>query len=368
MKRIANYITIIAFFTITVMFGAGTLILGRMDLPQKEIPEGKNIIKKSETFINNNFPLKHNWKSLYTNIMVSSGITEFDGIYLVDGKLLKSHEDFNSETIEKTNETINKFAASQKIPVFAMIVPTAAGIYSSKLPSYSKASEQRQTIDDIYLKLDKSITAIDAFYPLYSAKNEYIYYKTSDCWTSFGAYYAYIEAVKKLGFQAVTLSNYDKEYAEENYFGELYQKVYYSGIKGDRINIFRSKFKSPVTNVTLYKGEQTFTAKSVYFKSALKTFDKTDIFMQGDKYEKAVINTNLKDAPRLLIIKGSCANAMVPFLTAHYSQITMIDPKMMAARGKTLAQLADTNEFDQILIMCDISEYCSGDIQNIVQK
>ncbi|MGN0595357.1 MAG: DHHW family protein, partial [Hominimerdicola sp.] len=177
-----------------------------------------------------------------------------------------------------------------------------------------------------------------------------------------------IEAIKKLGFEPVVLSNYDKEYAEQNYFGELYQSVYYSGITGDRINLFRSKFKSPVTDVELYSGNQVITAKSVYFKSALKTSQKTNIFIQGDNYEKAVITTSLEDAPKLLIIKGSYANTFVPFLTAHYSQITMIDPQAMAERGETLAQLAFMEDYDQILILCDISEYCSGSIQNIVEK
>ena len=45
-------------------------------------------------------------------------------------------------------------------------------------------------IDNIYYDLDSRIDTIDTFFPMYSARNNYVYYRTDRKWTSFGAYFA----------------------------------------------------------------------------------------------------------------------------------------------------------------------------------
>ena len=93
-----------------------------------------------------------------------------------------------------------------------MLAPTAAGIYSAKLPAYTSNTDQREMIDNIYYDLDSRIDTIDTFFPMYSARNNYVYYRTDRKWTSFGAYFAYADGIKELGFEPVVLSNYDQEY------------------------------------------------------------------------------------------------------------------------------------------------------------
>lgn len=289
-------------------------------------------------------------------MFVMTGKKNFDNIYILKDRLVEITE-FDKDRLDKNISQINDFSENTDTPVYVMLAPTAAGIYSAKLPAYTSNTDQREMIDNIYYDLDSRIDTIDTFFPMYSARNNYVYYRTDRKWTSFGAYFAYADGIKELGFEPVALSNYDQEYSSNSYYGGLYNELCYNRIGADRVNIFRSKYKTTVDSVELYREDQVLTSKSVYFRSALKTADKTAIFLQGDNFTKATVKTTAEDAPKLLIIKGSYANTLVPFLTPHYSEITLVDPDKLKEEGKTLSDVADTSEYDQILFMYDCDQF-----------
>jgi hypothetical protein len=162
------------------------------------------------------------------------------------------------------------------------------------------------------------------------------------------------------------MQNYDLEYASSSFTGELYEKVRYSSIQPDKINLFRSKYQTTVTSTALIEGEQEINAKSVYFKSALNTDKKTDIYLQGDKFKKAVVETTVEDAPKLLIIKGSYANTFMPFLTPHYSEITLVDPKQLKESGEKLSDIVDVSDYDQILFLYDVCDFSTADCFDVL--
>ena len=330
MKKAADYIAVSAFFVIVIMFAAYTLVMGRHG-SESEKADSSDIRHNVQTYVSSNFPLSSNWKSLRTNMFVMTGKKNFDNIYILKDRLVEI-TDFDKDRLDKNISQINDFSENTDTPVYVMLAPTAAGIYSAKLPAYTSNTDQREMIDNIYYDLDRK-------------------------WTSFGAYFAYADGIKELGFEPVVLSNYDQEYTSNSYYGGLYSELCYNSIGADRVNIFRSKYKTTVDSVKLYRGDQVLTSKSVYFRSALKTADKTAIFLQGDNFTKATVKTTAEDAPKLLIIKGSYANTIVPFLTPHYSEITLVDPDKLKEEGKTLSDVADTSAYDQILFMYDCDQF-----------
>ena len=368
MKKIINYISVISFFVILIMFAVSTLFFQNSLSFSNEKKKTQSIKNASENYITDNFPLTNNWKALYTNALVFLGKEQFDNVYILDDKLVEVFDKIDSEKLENNISKINTFAENTDNQVYVMISPTASGIYSSMLPSYATQIDQKKVIDDVYYKLDKTVETIDAFYPLYSARDEYIFYRTDNKWTSFGSYYAYVEAIKKLGFEPITMQNYDLDYASQGFYGSLHNKVYYNKIQSDRINLFRSKYQSPVTSVQLYDGEQVLKSNSVYFRSALKTENKTDIYLEGNNYEKAVVKTSVENAPKLLVIKGDYANTLIPFLTPHYSEITAVDLDRLKENGKKLNEIVNIDDYDQILIMYDIDNFARLDSFDLLEN
>lgn len=362
MKKFTDAITIIAFFSMIVMIAVASLLykdLGRIPGYMKD--EG-SVLKGADDYLDDCFPLKNNWRSLYAQSLAATGRIQFDNIFIAGDRLIKVSDGSKDDLSEKNINNINRFVDTTSTPVYVMLAPTAAGVYSADLPAFVTASSQKDKINSVYMQLDKRINSIDAYYPLYSSRNEYVFYRTEDLWTSFGAYYAYCESVKPLGIKPMKIDNYDQEYAEVSFTGSLFSKVMYRGIAPDRINIFRTKYQSSVDHVVLTNNDDVRDAKSIYFNSALSTPKKTDIFLLGDTYEKIDITTELADEPKLLIIKGSFANTIVPFYTNNYSEIVLCDPVLMKQNGHTITDLVDPDDFDRILIMFDIDSFTYNDL------
>ncbi|MBR2304850.1 MAG: hypothetical protein IJ871_06895 [Ruminococcus sp.] len=354
MKKTLNLISIIGFFVIVVMLGGFTLFSARGDLGS--IFKG-DLRANAENLTESNFPLVTNWRSLHTLLSQAMTGTATDGIYADEERLIRVYPEFDKSQAFSNVGRINNFAKRVNAPISLLLAPTAAGVYQAILPDYISNMDQLGLINSLYYKLGKGVGSVDMFYPLYSAKDDYIYYRTSDCWTSLGAYYAYEDMIRQLGAVPFDLSNYDLEYADDSYRGELYQQLQYKSCDDDRINLFRPKNGSTVKEVKLYSGDSEETARSVYFKSALSSDKKNDVFLRGNSFTRAEIDTTSESGLRLLLIKGDYANTLVPFLLPHYEHITVIDPDRLKAEGKTLSQTVDPNTYDRILIMYDCVQF-----------
>lgn len=359
MKKILNYISVFLFFAFILMFAVSTVLFRNTESAKDKIREGDPVQKQLQSYISSRFPLRNNFRSLYSTVMVGSGQNRLGSIYVDEDRLIEIFDKTDEKRIDNAVGYINSFKEKHKSSaVCAMLVPTASGIYKSQLPSFASAVDQQKLIDDIYYRLDKSIVTLDAFNPLFAARDDYIYFRTDSRWTSFGAYAVYKSVIPKLGFQPVDLSNYDIEYADRSFYGNLYLKTYYGGVSADTINIFRNKNGSYVTGTEGYKNEQRFTSKSVYYDSALQSGDKYGIFLNGDQYKKYVVTTSVSSGPDILIIKGSYANCMIPLLTPHYRSITLVDLDKL--ENETLEDVADIESYDQILFLYDIKQFCKS--------
>lgn len=360
MKKIIDIISAVLFFSIIIMFTASAVLY---QVNTGDISKLCSLAdrKTAESYASGIFPLSENWWSMYSSLTIKTGQEKIGDVYATDNRLIEVFDSADVLQIETSVEQINQFSKRYKdIPMYAMLVPTASGIYSADLPILASAADQQKLIDDIYYKLDKHIVTLDAYNPLFSSRDDYIYFKTDSRWTAYGAYVVYEKVINKLGFQAVDLSNYDIEYADRHFLGNLYEKTYYGGVDADTINIFKNKNGSFVTGTAAYSGGQQFTSKSVYYNPALKTDDKYGIFLNGDSFGKYTVYTSNENAPRLLIIKGSYANCFVPFLTPHYSEITLIDLKQF--EGGRPEDIADPEYYDQILFLYDIADFnCCDD-------
>lgn len=67
-----------------------------------------------------------------------------------------------------------------------------------------------------------------------------------------------------------------------------------------------------------------------------------------------MIQTNLDNQKKLLLLKDSYADCMVPFLAQHYSEICILDVMEME---HSLSELAEVSDYTQVLILCDADTF-----------
>lgn len=337
MKNIQRRITTILFFATLVILPLITLLSKKEDFSSVENrtlqkrPDfsfddwfDKSFMNEFEAYVSDHFVGRINWIGAKIDTELLAGKKEINGIYITDDRLIEKTPDPDYEVMDKSVAAINTLAALTDTPVYVMISPTSAGVYTDVIPKNAPQLDQHSIIDYVYSNLDTGISAIDVYDILNASKEDYIYYRTDHHWTSLGAYYAYSTAISKLGFSSVPYSRYDVEHASSEFLGTYYSKTLYDKLQPDTIDIYTSKDGSSVVSCTVSNGIEEKSYDSIYFREFLDVKDKYSTYL-GSNQPCIKIKTNLQSDKKILIFKDSYANSFVPFLTQHYNEITVLD-------------------------------------------
>lgn len=199
----------------------------------------------------------------------------------------------------------------------------------------------------MYNKLNSNVTTIDVYNSLYAVRDEYIYYRNDHHWTSYGAYCGYKTAIKKLGFSEISYNKYHIEHASNSFKGTLYSKTLYDKIIPDMVDLYNYENGAKVTSVEVNDGMEVKEYDSIYFREYLKEKDKYLVYL-GPNQPLIKIKTDVKNERKLLVIKDSYANTFIPFLTQHYSEITVLDLRYIRTSYNDIVNMDDYN---QVLII-----------------
>lgn len=279
-----------------------------------------------------------------------TGKQEINGVYTVDNQMIQSFRKYDEEEVAKSIAAMNKFA--ERFPekqMSFMLVPTAQELFKDKLPSYAGLLSEKDFIDKCYSQL-QGIAPIDALSYLSEHKNEYLYYRTDHHWTSLGAYYAYSAAAKTLGYGAYGLNSFNIETVSSDFRGTLYSKTLDSSVPADSMDYYTLANGEPKVKLTSTDNGKKTEYNSLYVRDYLKVKDKYSSFT-GANAPVVEITTDVDNGKNLLVIKDSYAHALVPFLSKHYSKITMIDMRYV---NTGLDSVIDFGKYDQVLFMQNV--------------
>ena len=142
------------------------------------------------------------------------------------------------------------------------------------------------------------------------------------------------------------------EAVNDSFLGTTFSRLGINDLKRkDTILLYRYKdddsflVSEPSTNKTTF---------GFYDFDALSQFDKYKVFLGGNT-DIIRIRDTTKDKPRLLLIKDSFANSIVPFLAIHYD-IDMIDLRYYKG---SIQKYMNENTFDSILVLYGIDTLSS---------
>ncbi len=312
--------------------------------------EENSFMDDFETYFADHLVGRDLWVEGANTLTRLSGKREINGVYTVDDQMIQTFREFNKEEVEKSMKAMEAFAQRYPdIQMSCMFTPTAQEIYKEKLPYYAGLLSQKDFIDSCYSMLDK-VTPIDALSYLSEHKNEYIYYRTDHHWTSLGAYYAYCAAAKTLGYGAYGLNSFNIETVSTDFRGTLYSKTLDSRVPADTMEYFTLANGEPKVHMTCIDGTKVTEYDSLYVREYLDVKDKYSSFT-GSNVPIVHIETDVDNGKSLLVIKDSYAHSLVPFLSKHYSKITMVDMRYI---NTSLNNFINVNDYDQVLFMQNV--------------
>ncbi|MCM1577386.1 MAG: DHHW family protein [Ruminococcus sp.] len=372
---VTSVVTVLLFFGTLITVGCITLFSPKEDFSEVQnrylakSPKftakswfGGSFMSGTEEFVSDHFPFHDSWIKLGMGLDMLSGRRELNGIYITPRRMAEKISAPDPERVAKSVEGIRKFAEENDMPVYLLIAPTQAEIYRDELPPYAPNPDQQQFIEDIYGELADSVAAIDVYGTLYANREDYIYYRTDHHWTTAGAFAAYTAAGKKMGYSPLGEESYDIEHAGDGFLGTFYSKSLWGGIKPDTLDIWLptegGEADGGKVKIKIYSeiGKDPETREGMYFREFLDVKDKYSVFF-GTNQPMITVDTGRR-GDSLLIFKDSYAHCFVPFLTAHYGKITMIDLRYINMSYK---DIIDVSEYDSTLFLYNASTFMSDE-------
>ena len=330
--------------------------------PEKLFRDGNffngQFMRDFETYTTDQFIGRDAWVDLKARTERALGKKENNNVYFADNDTLITR--FDQPAADRVTENlnyVNKFVENVDIPVVFSLIPTQACIWADRLPEGAPNASQT----DLMAQAQGAVTGAtwaDVYTPLMEHKDEDIFYRTDHHWTSLGAYYGYTGLASALGYTPVPLTDYTPTVRSTEFYGTVFSSSGVRWVKPDTITTYVPDDGITVVSHTYdNSGNPVEEQRALYVESFLSVKDKYSMFLGGNQSLGVVTNTNNPDGPKLLIIRDSYADSLVPFLTAHYSEIHLIDPRYYHLSVK---DYVEQNGIDQALVLSGVPTSAPG--------
>lgn len=259
------------------------------------------------------------------------------GIYITRDSLgvVRAHQHYTGNPAAARNymETISEYARRLKddnVRVYTLVAPTQGEFY---LPEpVSTQGKEQAAIETMYTYLDPLVTPVMVCDTLRAHKAEEIYNHTDHHWAPLGAYYAAKVFAEKAGVKFRPLSDY-KVGEVKDYVGTMYSFsgdpaiknapetfVYYMPPEG-----YEAEFITYKTSGGKTVGESAPEKKAFFRKFPDGSGAAYCTFMGGDVVTVKVTNTGGTPGRKVLVVKDSYGNAMVPALFGSFEEVHVTD-------------------------------------------
>ena len=256
-------------------------------------------------------------------------------------------------TLPRNIAAVASLAARCPGKVYVMVAPAASSIYPERVPAHAPLLQEESYLSQIQAAVEQ---AGGVYLPLEDAlsahKDEYIYYRTDHHWTTQGAYYAYSELCGALGLEPFDRAAHTAVDVPD-FYGTFYSRARTWNAQPDTLTYY--DLDNPLTIYTVTgpgmptEGQTT----GLYDLDKLDVYDKYAAFLHGNNGLSRVEGDG---EGRILVIKDSYANSFVPFLTANYAQIDVVD---LRNYNYGLDGLIAENGYDQILVLYSFDSFKS---------
>lgn len=299
-------------------------------LQQLPAPTVKNVLNGTfmsdfETYVTDQFVGRDGWISVKSRTEKLLGKQENNGVYFCsEDTLITRFDQPDAKKLSDNLGYVQQFAEKAPAPVYFSLIPTQACIWANRLPAGAPNASQSAILTQAQASVSGAAWC-DLYTPLAGHGSEDIFYRTDHHWTSLGAYYGYTALCQAMNLTPVPLSSYTRTTVTEDFYGTVFSSSGVRWVRPDAIDLYVPDTGVTVTSITYdNRGQAVEEPRALYDTSFLAVKDKYSMFLGGQQ-PLGIVRTSHTDAPKLLLIRDSYSDSLVPFLTAHFSEIHLID-------------------------------------------
>ena len=315
----------------------------------KNIQDGK-FMSDAEDYVSDHLLGRDLWVSMKSWCERLTGKQENNGVYFADeGTLINRVTAPDMSVLEKNMGYVDKLVENLNVPVHFGLIPSAAEVWSERLPEGAPTADERSIIEHLYGITDAA--PLPLLEKLEEHADEDIYYRTDHHWTSLGAYYGYQVIAEALGMTATELETLTPVTVTEEFNGTIFSSSGVRWLEADSIQTYIPDEGMKVINYF----DGTPTEGSLYAPEYLEKKDKYSYFLGGVQ-PLCTIETEHADGPKLLLIRDSYSDSLAPFLTENFSEIHLWDLRF---NSRSIQQYVEEEEIDQVVVLYSISNFLS---------
>lgn len=291
-------------------------------------------------------------ESAFNNLVFAK--TEEGGILLgKDGWMFTKLFDISDGTqkqLDKNLQAVTSFASRHPGKVTFLLAPSASVIYPEMLPAGAPMVDENAMLDDIFAQVSSTADVIDMRPVFTQQKEQYLYYKTDHHWTTQGAYLAYEQFCQLKGLSPFDTNAYQAE-SVPGFYGTHYSATRRWNVQPDTITYYPLDNPMTIFDIGAETEYTPRTTESMINTEKFGTRDKYAAFLDGNN-GYSVIEGNGEGS--ILVVKDSYANCFVPFLTANYEKIGVVDLRNFSYG---LDSTIESEGYDQILILYNFQTF-----------
>ena len=280
-----------------------------------------------EEYLTDQFPLRDEWISLKTRAELLLGKKDVNNVYFGKNGWLRDKykgtlsEERMQDNLAKLGE-FTHYAAGLlgEDHVRAMLVPTASGVLTNRLPPFASDFDQAAMLAQAEALCPEG-TFLSLLPALQEHQEEYIYYRTDHHWTTLGAYYGYAAWAESCGLTPWAREDFSEATLTTEFYGTTHSKINLPVYPDSIIQYTPRREVSYQVNYNLGQKETS----TLYDLEKLEGKDKYAVFLGGNNPIVTITCSAGEPERKLLIVKDSYAHCFAPFAANHFESTTLID-------------------------------------------
>lgn len=306
--------------------------------------------KDYETYLNDQFPMREELASLHTVCERMLGKSEISGIYFgKDDYFIEHHNKtiYNTDLAKRNQTAVVQFLKemSDKLGndrVRFLAVPSAETVLTEYLPKSAPNSAENTMLARYQKNLQEIFVPLKDF-----LQQKEMYYRTDHHWTTDGAFAGYQAWAKSMGITPYMKDNFKEVILKDDFYGTVSTRVN-TEVRPDSLKALVPKFD--VKYEVEYAGDDT-PSDSLYVKEMLGSPEPYAVYLKGNQPLTKIKTTGLPDEMserKLLVIKDSFGNSLIPFLVNHYEETIVIDLRYY---NSSVRELIETEQITDICVV-----------------
>ena len=290
-------------------------------------------------FVSDQLPLRSRFVALSSYAELALGKGEVGGVLIgKKGYLIPREEGSDPAILSANLSALQAFSDASPTPTSVFLVPRHADVLSDLFPNGFSNDRSAWVADTV------RASSLSPLFPVveWQGRAEY-YYKTDHHLTTEGAYAVYQLLGESLGYTPLEESYFEKEVVSHNFRGTSDSKI--GGIAPAKDTVTLYRYPNDERFSVSRDGDTGEMGQGFYRRSALAGKDHYSVFLGGNYAHLRITDPSDREKPRLLLIKDSYANALIPFLAIHFD-LTVLDPRY---RSDVNAHISSA--YDRVLIL-----------------